>query len=175
MPDLITITGTVATPPRHIVTSGGLDIASFRLASSQRRYDKTLGKWVDADTNWYSVSAFRHLAVNILSSLSLGQRVVVSGRLRVRHWESGEKTGIAVELEADAVGHDLSWGTSSFTKVIPSTPNPGGGAEGESVSGSFPERLDDAAIGGGSADAGDEPSELPGSGDREPAEELLPF
>ena len=49
MPDQITLTGLVATPPKHIVTSEGLQITSFRLASTQRRYDKAQQSWVDAD------------------------------------------------------------------------------------------------------------------------------
>jgi single-strand DNA-binding protein len=49
MSDTITLTGLVATPPKHIVTSEGLQITSFRLASTQRRYDKTQQSWVDAD------------------------------------------------------------------------------------------------------------------------------
>jgi len=49
MSDQITLTGLVATPPKHIVTSEGLQITSFRLASTQRRYDKTKEAWVDAD------------------------------------------------------------------------------------------------------------------------------
>jgi single-strand DNA-binding protein len=135
MPDLITITGIVATAPRHIVTSSGLDIASFRLASSQRRYDRAQGKWVDADTNWYTVTAFRALAQNVVASLESGQHVLVTGRLRVRQWESGERSGTAVELEAEAVGHDFTWGTGVFTKVLPPT-SPTVDGHGD---GSFPE------------------------------------
>ncbi|TAJ47195.1 MAG: single-stranded DNA-binding protein [Herbiconiux sp.] len=127
MPDLMSLTGIVATPPRHITTNSGLEITSFRLASGQRRFDREQRKWVDADTNWYTVTAFRHLAVNIAGSLERGQHVVVTGRLRVRSWESGEKSGITVEVEADAIGHDLSWGTSVYTRSsLPAT----GGAPG---------------------------------------------
>lgn len=45
-----------------------------------------------------------------------GQRIVVTGRLRVRDWTNGDKTGTNVELDADALGHDLSWGTAAFTR-----------------------------------------------------------
>ena len=50
MSDLITLTGLVATPPKHIVTNEGLQITSFRLASTQRKFDRAQDKWVDADT-----------------------------------------------------------------------------------------------------------------------------
>ncbi len=124
MPDLMSLTGIVATPPRHITTNSGLEITSFRLASGQRRFDREQRKWVETETNWYTVTAFRHLAVNIAGSLERGQHVVVTGRLRVRSWESGEKSGITVEVEADSIGHDLSWGTSVYTRS--SLPSPGG-------------------------------------------------
>jgi len=121
MSDTITLTGIVATPPKHIVTSEGLQITSFRLASAQRRYDKAQQSWVDADTNWYTVTAFRTLAANAIGSILKGQRVIVSGRLRIREWASGEKTGTTIEVDADSLGHDLMFGTSSFTRT-PQTP-----------------------------------------------------
>lgn len=118
MTDTITLTGLVATDPRHIVTSDGLAITNFRLASTQRRFDKKEQRWVDAETNWYTVTGFRQLALNVIASVKKGERVVVSGRLKIRSWDNGEKTGMNVEVEADAVGHDLAWGTSGFNRTI---------------------------------------------------------
>jgi single-strand DNA-binding protein len=121
MPDTLTITGLVATTPRHLVTSEGLPITSFRLASTQRRYDRGKGSWIDAETNWYTVTCFRQLAINVVASIAKGQRVLVSGRLRVRDWQSGDRAGTTVEIDADAVGHDLAWGTSVYTRSVAST------------------------------------------------------
>ena len=118
MSDHLTITGLVATPPRHIVTSEGLPITSFRLASTQRRFDRSQDKWIDGETNWYTVTTFRQLAIHAAGSIEKGQRVVLSGRLRIRDWENGERTGTTVDIEADALGHDLAWGTSAFTRSI---------------------------------------------------------
>ena len=116
MPDLITLTGLVATPPKALTTAEGLAITSFRLASQQRRFDRATDKWVDGDTNWYSVTTFRQLATNAAMSVHQGDRVVVTGKVRVRDWESNGKKGVNVEVDADALGHDLSWGTAAFSR-----------------------------------------------------------
>ncbi|HEY4151783.1 MAG TPA: single-stranded DNA-binding protein [Pseudolysinimonas sp.] len=107
---------------RHSIskTVAGLPITSFRLASTQRRYDRGTQKWIDGDTNWYTITAFRQLAINVVGSVNKGQRIVVSGKLRVRDWESGDRAGTTVEVDADAIGHDLSWGTSVFTRSVAS-------------------------------------------------------
>jgi single-strand DNA-binding protein len=120
MTDLISLNGLVATTPRHITTSEGLAITSFRLASSQRRYDRVAQRWIDGDTNWYTVSAFRGLAQNSATSLSKGDRVIVSGRVRIRDWENTDRSGTTVEIEAESLGHDLTWGTAVYTRTATS-------------------------------------------------------
>ncbi|MDH6181286.1 single-strand DNA-binding protein [Microbacteriaceae bacterium SG_E_30_P1] len=124
MTDTITLTGLVGTEPKHIVTSEGLAITSFRLASTQRRYDKNEGKWVDADTNWYSVTCFRQLAINASGSLKKGERVIVTGRVKIRSWDTGERSGMNVDVEAEAIGHDLLWGTTTFTRSMSNSATP---------------------------------------------------
>jgi len=116
--ELLHISGLVATTPRHLVTQDGLPITSFRLASSQRRFDKTQQKWIDGETNWYTITAFRQLAVNAAQSINKGDRIVVQGRLRVRDWDNGDRAGTSVEVEANHIGHDLSWGSSVFTRSV---------------------------------------------------------
>ncbi len=118
MSDTITLTGIVATAPRHLVTSSGLAITSFRLASSQRRFDRTKNAWVDADTNWYTISAFRQLAHNVVPSIRKGEHVVVTGRLRIRDWENADRKGTSVDVEADSIGHDLTWCTTKFVRSM---------------------------------------------------------
>jgi single-strand DNA-binding protein len=118
MSDSITLTGVVATAPRSITTQEGLAITSFRMASPQRRFDRSQEKWIDGDTNWYTITTFRQLAANAAVCVKKGERVVVTGRLRIREWESGDKTGTNIDVEADALGHDLSWGTSAFSRSV---------------------------------------------------------
>jgi len=119
MSDTITLTGLVATSPRHIVTSEGVAITSFRLACNQRRFDRTQNAWLDGDTNWYTVTAFAELAKNVAQSIEKGQRVVVAGDVRIREWEAGEKSGTTIEITAGSIGHDLNYGTAAFAR--PST------------------------------------------------------
>lgn len=118
MSEKISVEGLVGTTPRHLITQDGLPITSFRLATSHRRFDRTLNKWVDGETNWYTITAFRQLAINVAGSVSKGDRVMVSGNLRVRDWDNGERAGTSVEIEAEAIGHDINWGTSVFTRTV---------------------------------------------------------
>jgi single-strand DNA-binding protein len=118
MPDTITVGGVIATEPKHVVTTEGLKITSFRLASQQRRFDRAQDKWIDAETNWFTVTAFRQLAENAQASLKKGDRVLVRGRLRMRDWTSGERTGVSIEIEAEGMGHDLAWGRTEYRRVL---------------------------------------------------------
>lgn len=117
MSDIVTITGNIATAPTQVATASGAAITRFRLASSRRRRDATTGEWVDGHTNWYTVCAYRHLGANALASLRKGERIVVTGRLRLRRWEQDGKHGTEAEIDADALGHDLLFGTTAFTRV----------------------------------------------------------
>ena len=118
MSESFTVSGLVATTPRHLVTQEGLPITSFRLASSKRRFDRTKKIWVDGETNWFTITSFRQLAINSAGSISKGDRIIVSGRLKVRDWDNGERSGTSVEIDAESLGHDLSWGTSEFSRTV---------------------------------------------------------
>ena len=167
MPDAITLTGLVATNPRHLVTSEGLPITSFRLASTQRRFDRSQEKWIDGETNWYTITAFRQLALNSNASVEKGQRVIVAGRLKIRDWESGERAGTTIEIEADSVGHDLAWGTAAFTRsVSTATATPA-----EPVDGAEPEFAEASAM---SESPVSESAEAPPEAPAEAATEAVP-
>jgi single-strand DNA-binding protein len=118
MSESFTVSGLVATTPRHLVTQEGLPITSFRLASSKRRFDRNKKIWVDGETNWFTITSFRQLAINSAGSISKGDRIIVSGRLKVRDWDNGERSGTSVEIDAESLGHDLSWGTSEFSRTV---------------------------------------------------------
>lgn len=114
--DTITITGNIATEPEFKRTTAGLAITTFRVASGRRRYDRDAGAWTDSGTNWYTVSVFRSLADHAFESLHKGDRVILTGRLRLREWDNGTRRGTAIEIDAEAIGHDLLWGTTTFAK-----------------------------------------------------------
>jgi single-strand DNA-binding protein len=88
------------------------------LAASHRRFDRTQNKWIDGETNWFTVTSFRQLAINAAGSISKGDRIVVGGKLRVRDWDNGERAGTSVEIEAENLGHDLCWGSAVFTRTV---------------------------------------------------------
>ena len=118
MPQTITVQGLVATTPRHIKTQEGVDITSFRLASSDRKYDYDKQRWVDGQTNWYTITLHNQIAVNAHKSINKGDRIFLLGNLIIRDWDNGERAGTSIEVEAQAIGHDLSWGESVFNRTV---------------------------------------------------------
>ncbi len=131
MKDRITVVGNIASvPERRTFTSGEIAV-NFRLAANQSYYDRREGKWVDGEPNFYSVSAYRVLAEHALESLFLGERVIVTGSFRVRRWDTGEKKGVSAEIDADALGHDLRWGTTQFRRAHTAPDNGAGRPDGD--------------------------------------------
>ncbi|MCM3501679.1 single-stranded DNA-binding protein [Microbacterium sp. P26] len=120
MSDHITLVGNITGELDQRATRGGEPIAAFRLAVGERKLDRERGEWVDGHTNFYNVSVFGDLGAHALASLRKGQRVILTGRLRVREWENETKRGVSADVVVDAIGHDLRWGTSQFTR----TPRP---------------------------------------------------
>ncbi|WFR68700.1 single-stranded DNA-binding protein [Curtobacterium flaccumfaciens] len=107
----------MATEPRHLVTDTGIAITSMRLASPSRRWDRATSTWTNGATNWFTVTAFRSLAANVHRSVKKGDRVVVTGRVRIRTWERDGRGGTSVEIDAEGLGHDLAWGISNWVRV----------------------------------------------------------
>jgi single-strand DNA-binding protein len=93
----------------------GVTVANLRVASTPRI--KRKGQWMDGDTTWYSVSAWRALADNIRDSVKKGDAVIVHGKLRTDAWtrEDGQ-VSTTLLVEASFVGHDLTRGTSVFLR-----------------------------------------------------------
>ena len=102
-------------------TKSGEPVASFRIATTVRRYDSKSARWIDGDTHYFTVSCWRSLAFNVMQSVTKGMPVIVSGRLRSREVERPCKdtshTVRFFDIEATSVGPDLARGTAVFTRV----------------------------------------------------------
>jgi single-strand DNA-binding protein len=114
----MTIIGNVVDEPRMRVTKSGHMVTNFRVASTSRRYDREQGRYVDNATLFVNVTCWRAMAENAAESFHKGQPVIVTGRYYSREYEQNETIRVAYELEANAVGHDLSRGVSQFRKVV---------------------------------------------------------
>lgn len=128
----VTVVGWVGSDPvRYLGEDGQVPFTKFRLASTPRVYDRDQDGYVDADTSWFTVKTFRQLALNVADAVRRGEPVVVHGRLRLVDWVSPDgRPRTTAELTADAVGHDLSRGTTRFTRTVHVTRGPGAGGGG---------------------------------------------
>ena len=113
----LTVVGTVVRDIAFNTTKSGANLASFRIACNNRRWNRLTSAWEDGDTTFLNVTCWRTLAQNVLASVRKGDPVVVTGRLKVREWSTEERNGISVDLEASAIGHDLSRGRAAFERM----------------------------------------------------------
>lgn len=117
-----TVTGQLAHDVELRYTATGDAVANFTVAATRRAFDKSAGEWQDADTVWMRCTLWRQAAVNLAESLRKGDRVIVTGRLRQRSFETsaGEKRTV-VELDAYEVGASLQFRPVTFDRTSPST------------------------------------------------------
>jgi len=117
----LTVIGNTVNDVELRFTKSGEPVASFRIATTVRRYDSKGGRWIDGDTHYFTVSCWRALAHNVVQSLTKGMPVIVSGRLRSREVERPCKEATHTvrffDIEATAVGPDLARGSAVFTRV----------------------------------------------------------
>jgi single-strand DNA-binding protein len=127
----ITVVGNLTDDPELRFTPSGAAVAKFRVASTPRFLDKQTNEWKDGDPLFLTCTVWRQAAENVAESLQRGARVVVTGRLEQRSWETeqGEKRSI-VEIVADDVSASLRFATAEVHKVERSGPSDGGGGGG---------------------------------------------
>lgn len=118
----VSISGIVATKPRSRLVDNRTPVTSFRLVQTPRRFDGASQRWVDGRPVWVTVTCWRALALNTAVSVFQKDLVVVRGRLRTPQWQSEAGRRTEVEIEADAIGHNLRFGTSRFSKVSRAEP-----------------------------------------------------
>ncbi|MBQ0829201.1 single-stranded DNA-binding protein [Streptomyces tagetis] len=113
---MICAVGNVATRPVYRELASGAS-ARFRLAVTARYWDREKNGWTDGHTNFFTVWAGRQLATNAAASLSVGEPVVVQGRLKVRTDVRDGQNWTSADIDAVAIGHDLARGTSAFRRT----------------------------------------------------------
>jgi len=132
----ITIVGNLADDPELRYTQGGVAVASVRVGSTPRTFNRQTSDWVDGETVWVRCTAWRELAENVAQSLTKGTRVVVTGRLKpasAYQSASGEARA-SLELEIDEIGPSLRYATAAVTRRAreggpAAVESPWGGAE----------------------------------------------
>src|SRR6266851_2011991 len=124
----ITIAGNLVDDPELRFTPAGQPVARFRVASTPRFLDKNTNEWKDGDSLFLTCNVWRQAAENVAEALTRGMRVIVSGRLRQRSYETkeGEKRTV-YEVEVDEVGPSLRSASAKVTKSQRSTGGFGGG------------------------------------------------
>jgi single-strand DNA-binding protein len=127
---MVCAVGRVATQPVYREMASGPS-ARFRLAVTARYWDREKNMWTDGHTNFFTVWANRQLATNTAASLTVGEPVIVQGRLKVRTDVREGQSWTSADIDAVAIGHDLAWGTSAFrrggkpeTAPAPAQPEP---------------------------------------------------
>ncbi len=114
---MVTVVGNVATAPVFRELPSG-PVTRFRLAATARHRDRATGTWADGHTNFFTVWAWRGLGTNVAASLSVGEPVIVQGKLKVRNEErGGGQQWMSADIDAVVVGHDLSRGTAAFRRT----------------------------------------------------------
>ena len=125
----ITVVGNLTNDPELKFTPSGAAVANFTVASTPRTFDRQTNEWKDGEALFIRCDAWRQLAENVASSLQKGQRVIVTGALKVRNYErqDGSK-GTSVEMTVDEIGPSLRFATASVTRAARG--DGGGGSQG---------------------------------------------
>src|SRR4029450_2489438 len=111
-----TIVGNLVDDPELRFTNNGIAVANMRVAVTQRAQQD--GEWRDGDTSFLKVNVWRSQAEHLADSLSKGDRVMVTGRLRQRSWGAPQGgKGSVTDLEADEVGASLKWATAKVERT----------------------------------------------------------
>ncbi|QHF24117.1 single-stranded DNA-binding protein [Rathayibacter sp. VKM Ac-2804] len=130
---IITVVGNLTADPELRYTQGGLAVANFTIASTPRTFDRQANDWKDGDALFLRASVWREFAENVAGTLTKGMRVIATGRLKQRSYETkeGEKR-TSIELEIDEIGPSLRYATAQVTRAA------GGKAASRPVSGAQP-------------------------------------
>lgn len=166
----ITVVGNLTADPELRFTPSGAAVANFTVASTPRIYDRQAGEWKDGEALFLRCNIWREAAENVAESLTRGARVIVTGRLKQRSFETreGEKRTV-MEVEVDEIGPSLRYATAKVNKAS----RGGGGGGGFGGGGGGGSR---GGSGGGQAAAAEDPwGSAPASGSFSGADDEPPF
>ena len=150
---VITVVGNLTSDPELRYTQNGLAVANFTIASTPRTFDRASNDWKDGEALFLRASVWRDFAEHVAGSLTKGSRVIATGRLRQRSYETkeGEKRSV-VEIIADEIGPSLRWARAEVERIARDGGSGGGGG----------------FQGGGSGSSGSNRAQDPVYGDEEP-------
>jgi len=125
---VVTVIGNLTADPELRFTASGAAVANFTVASTPRTFDRSTGEWKDGEALFLRCNIWRQPAENVAESLTRGARVIVSGRLKQRSFETkeGEKRTV-IELEVDEIGPSLRYATAKINRAQRSDGGGGGG------------------------------------------------
>ncbi len=170
---IITVIGNLTADPELRFTPSGAAVANFTVASTPRMFDRQTNEWKDGEALFLRCNIWREAAENVAESLVRGSRVIVSGRLKQRSFETreGEKRTV-VELEVDEIGPSLRYATAKVNKA---SRGGGGGGGGFGGGGGSRAAAPAGGAGGSSAPAEDPWGSAPASGSFGGADDEPPF
>jgi single-strand DNA-binding protein len=173
---VITVIGNLTADPELRFTPSGAAVANFTVASTPRTFDRQTNEWKDGEALFLRCNIWREAAENVAESLTRGARVIVSGRLKQRSFETreGEKRTV-VELEVDEIGPSLKYATAKVNKASRSGGGGGGFGGGGGSRQPAPAAGGAAPAGGGSAGGEDPWGSAPASGSFAGGDDEPPF
>ena len=119
MPDnTVTIVGNLTQDPEMRFTPNGVAMVSLSIAVNRRRFNRDTNSWEDGDASFFNATCWRDLAENVSESLRKGTRVVITGSLKQRSWETqeGDRRSV-VDIQVDEIGPSLKWATATVTRI----------------------------------------------------------
>jgi single-strand DNA-binding protein len=160
---IITVVGNLTADPELRYTQGGLAVANFTIASTPRTFDRTANDWKDGEALFLRASCWREFAEHVAGSLTKGSRVVATGRLKQRSYETkeGEKR-TSIELEVDEIGPSLRYATAQVTRA-PGGASGAGGARQQGGGGAVASGGEEPWAASAPASGGDDVWNTPGS------------
>jgi len=125
------IVGNLTADPELRYTQSGLPVAGFSVAVNERKFNRQTNEWEDGETTFVRCSVWREMAEQVAGSLTKGTRVMVSGKVDLKEYETKDGAkGAALEMNVDEIGPSLRYATAVVTKAAQRAPQQGGAPQG---------------------------------------------